>query len=148
MLLDTEYPWCWCCGRDERQWIPDWFASWMLQRCHLGSGGGSMFRMEDRRAVNILCPRCHFVHWPSANDRQISFCEKSYPVIGNAQMVWLKWSMDQAYYDPVFIQRYWMGRPPLAEVLPRYYEDEYASRRGERPLTVADWGQTLTPGTQ
>ena len=47
---------CWACGADNRSQPKTYFAPWMIQRCHIVSKP----RLEDRRAVVLLCPVCHF----------------------------------------------------------------------------------------
>lgn len=106
MVCEVVNPWCWCCGSETA-----------LERAHLMAGGGKGLRVEDRRAVNLLCPSCHRVH------------QHSGPQLSNAHMLWLKRERDPGYWDPSFISWFWIGIPP-EPVEPTWQRDKYQSIRG------------------
>ena len=121
-VYETDYPWCWACGRDEKP--ADWYAQWICpQRAHLGAGSGSIYRRLNRKQACLLCPLCHSKH-------------RSRPLqgmISNSNMIWLKMIYDYEYYDEEYIAKYWVGSPPEPEAIPRSFTEEYISRRQQRP---------------
>ena len=129
MLWSTPHPWCWACGRDERQCPRDWYAPWYLQLAHLGHGSGVMRRQEDRRGVNILCSRCHMLHTPC----QIRVNGELYEPLTSSNMLWLKQLYDADYFDMDYLRSVFMQTVPSPESLPDWYEHEYALERGRRP---------------
>lgn len=128
-IHDHESPWCWACGRD--QWSPphNWCAPYLLERAHLGSGSGAMYRIRDERAIAILCSRCHYLHtkikFRFVNGEEL-------PCLSDGNLIHLKRLMDPGHWDREFVARYWIGCVPDAEPLPSFYEESYIQIRGPR----------------
>lgn len=91
----------------------NWYGDWWLQVAHLSSGSGAMFRVNDRRAVVLLCPLAHECH---VHDRVAIPTKringKEYPTVDAANLMWIKQIMDPNFYDPEFVTRIWTGTPP------------------------------------
>ena len=118
-LTTTERPWCWCCGRDERQ--PLW-QPWRIERAHIAAGSGTMRREEDVRAIVLLCSLCHMLHTHSAVTTQRINCVM-YTSITDGMMLRLKFSRDPGNYDIEYLRGVWCGTLPDAELLPQRYRD-------------------------
>jgi hypothetical protein len=52
---DHERPYCWLCGRGERDKPADWHAPWIISRAHVVNSP----RVEAPQFVVLMCPRCH-----------------------------------------------------------------------------------------
>jgi len=119
MLLDTNYPWCWQCGRMPPGDRPtQWNAPWLLHRAHLVNKP----RVEDRRVCVLLCPKCH--------TQFDSGCGLSL-----AEMLWIKRKFDPAYYDRPFMQKFATKKLPAIRQPNGWI---YNARRGQpkRILTL------------
>lgn len=105
---------CWASGMSVKPtW---WHAPWLLEAAHLGSGSGSMHRVDDRRAVVCLCSLLHRLHVADrARQPVLTIGGKAWPTIDNANMIWIKAVWDPDYYDEQFIERIWNGKPPEPE---------------------------------
>ena len=130
MIIMTGYSWCWACGHDERQCPKDWYAPFYLEKAHLGHGSGVMFRQEVRRAVNILCAKCHLLHTP-LNPVRVS--GEFYEPLTSGNMLWLKRLYDPEWYDLEYLAAAFIQTLPLPEPLPDYYNQEYEMTKGSRP---------------
>lgn len=113
-------PWCWACGRGERCQPPWWGAPWFLHRHHIVRSP----RVQDRRAVILLCPICHGrIHgdrYPQAPGVGVSL----------PGQLWLKRTHDPQFYDRKFLAALHIGRLPRAHPVYREYRQEYCKRRG------------------
>ena len=109
---------CWACGRTER-WNHQpqfWYAPWFLHRAHVVS----ITRVEDVRAVVILCPLCHGM---AHGNHYVEFAHV--PRLTTANLLWLKLKYDPTRYDRTFLQRYCLGKLPRAQQLPLWYDNEW-----------------------
>lgn len=121
--FNTFWPWCWACGRDESQRPDRWFAEWFLDRAHIVNKP----RIEDVRAVVLLCRLCH----SRATGARIAGCEgRDWPPLTVAHLLWLKVRFDPSNYSREFLQRYTVQRLPRAARPPLVYRNAYHSRRG------------------
>lgn len=118
-------PWCWWCGRgQETYYAPDWWGSvWLIERAHIVNKP----RVEDRRAVVLLCSLCHKLsHGETFNQETIRA-----PSLNN--MLWIK-----ERFDPGFYCRRWL-RDRSVRSLPRKARPtnavvwDYFERRGAYP---------------
>lgn len=74
-----------------------------------------MHRVDDRRAVVLLCPLAHDLH--VANRHAIPSKKIGgvhYPTIDAGNMLWLKKTFDPKFYDPKYLQSIWTGSLPSA----------------------------------
>jgi hypothetical protein len=113
---------CWISGLTKGTRPANWYGDWWLQVAHLSSGSGAMHRVNDRRAVVLLCPLVHECH---VNDSE-RIAEKkiggrSYPTIDASHLLWIKQIMDPGFYDPEFYSRIWTGSPPDPKRPPAYW---------------------------
>lgn len=119
-------PWCWACGRDERQRPDGYYAPWRLERAHLSSGSGKLRRVCDRRYVCLLCARCHLLH----GKHRIRVGKRLLPFIHDCNMLWWKRLRDPGWYEPEAIAALWTGIPPEPSPPDQFFLDEYSARRG------------------
>lgn len=136
MIAEHPKPWCWICGRDERQVPHDWHASWYLQRAHLAAGSGCMVRKEDVRLVVISCPRCHALH-RHRDTGPIRLNGRPYPPITDANMMWVKRERDPEQFDMAFIAQHWYGGMPDPAPPAKPFLDGYSLRRWTRRCIAA-----------
>lgn len=72
-----------------------------------------MHRVNDRRAVVLLCPLAHECH---VNDRVAIPTKRingrEYPTVDASNLMWIKQIMDSAYYDRDYLLHIWTGLPP------------------------------------
>ena len=121
-----ELPWCWACGRGDSDQPRektdgfDWNAPWLLHRAHIVNKP----RVEDSRAVVLLCPLCHDL----SHGRL--FPQIALPALGLEQMLWLKLVRDRSRYDREFLAKHCIGKLPEPQRLPVAYTNEYRGRRG------------------
>lgn len=89
---------------------------WGLHLAHLASGSGKFSRVDDRRAVILLCPLAHMLH---VHNRRRTLAlrinGKTWPTLDDANTIWLKRAFDSGYYDWQFIKAHWTGEPPEPE---------------------------------
>jgi hypothetical protein len=128
-LLGKNY--CWLCGRTQYEKPRNWYAPWWLQIAHIASGGGSAMRVDDIRAVTLLCPQCHDCH-VSDSDRLPSktINGEELPTIDARHTIWLKEQLDPEHYDRAYLASIWIGIPPDPEEPPRHYQESFAIRTG------------------
>ncbi len=124
-----EKPWCWACGRDNRQRPKFWAgAPWYLQRAHIAAGSGTMPRLVDRRAIIVLCPLCHHVHRHTGG-QVVKVNGQDVRTLGDEHTLWIKCVRDPEHCYPTWISEHWIGNPPAPNE-PTWLRDEYASRQG------------------
>jgi hypothetical protein len=104
---------CWLTGLTKGTRPKNWYGDWWLQVAHISSGSGAMHRVNDRRAVVLLCPLAHECH---VHDRVAIPTKhingREYPTIDAANLMWIKQIMDHAYYDRDYLRHIWTGMPP------------------------------------
>lgn len=133
MLRDTDRPFCWACGRDDRQRPDNWFADrWEMHRAHLAAGASKMIRLLDRRAAVILCPLCHFVHTTNGIGRNM-VCGQEIPQLSNANVLFLKRCRDVDHWDPDWLAKHWLGNLPALVAPDQFFISQYATRRPDDP---------------
>lgn len=119
---NTLWPVCWACGRDESQRPDRWFSEWFLDRAHIVNKP----RIEDVRAVVLLCRLCH----SRASGARIPGCQgHDWPRLTVAHLLWLKRRFQPELYDRAFLQRYSVRILPRAQKLPACYLAEFNRRR-------------------
>ena len=115
---------CWLTGLTKQTRPEKWYGDWWLQVAHLGSGSGTMHRVNDRRAVVLLCPlahECHIANSVRIPEKKIN--GKVYPTIDASHLLWIKQIMDAGYYDMEFLERVWIGKPPEPQRPPQFWLD-------------------------
>jgi len=122
---------CWNCGRTGGARPENWHGPFWLQIAHIASGQGRARRVEDRRAVCLLCSLCHDVHVSDA-DRLThkTICSSVWPTIDERHTLWLKKTFDPEYYDVEFLGRYWIGKLPEPERPPLFWTQEMMRNQG------------------
>ena len=111
-------PWCWACGRSERERPRWWYAPFIVERAHIVSRP----RKEHIKAVCLLCSACH----KASHGEHISKWEL--PRLTTGMLVWLKANFDQENFDRDFLQTCSVRILPQPEPLPDIYRAEYAKR--------------------
>jgi len=91
-----------------------------------------MRRVEDRRCVNLLCPRCHLLHGGDT----IKVGGKKLPPLTNENMLFLKLVFDPEFYDREYLEGLWVRLLPEPEIPDPWYRDEYTSRRNGSALEM------------
>lgn len=128
MLSDTSLPWCWACGRDDRERPRNWGGDWHIQRSHVSAGSGRLLRIEERWYVILLCPRCHLLH--RHNHSEVRLCGDVFHTLTDANALWLKIERDPQWWSRERISKAWLGAPPSPESPHEWFLSEYESRRG------------------
>lgn len=120
-LANTEWPCCWACGRTgEWYHAPGWWlVPWMLHRSHIVSKP----RVEDAKAVVLLCPVCH--HGGCHSERYAA--EQDAPALTVANLLWLKQAFDKPRFELEFLQRHSVQILPEPEPLPAWYDQQWAT---------------------
>jgi hypothetical protein len=130
----TPYPWCWACGRNERQKPTWWWAGWRIERAHIVRAP----RVKNVRAVVLLCPQCHGINHghrffgvgiPLSMDEQRRVLNR----LDLRHLLWLKRHFDPRLYDRKFLREHHFGALPRAAKPMAYFEIEYNKRRGGYP---------------
>jgi hypothetical protein len=127
MLMHTEFPHCWWCGRGVEHKPDSWFAPWLIERAHIVSSP----RVEDRRAVVLLCSMCHRV---SHGEQLVLPSMEKLVVPQVSHMVWLKKRFDHSHYDRAFLNSLSIAMLPRAKAPQKEVLDNYASRRQDMRL--------------
>jgi hypothetical protein len=120
ILSETNLPWCWACGRGERDKPSWWYAPWLVERAHICNKP----RLEDRRMVVLLCSACH------KTQHGERFPQWALPRLTLPNMLWLKQERDAEFWDVAKLQSCAVQLlpepiPPAAGFL-----SEYERRRG------------------
>jgi hypothetical protein len=127
---DHERPYCWLCGRGERDKPPDWHAPWLVCRAHIVSSP----RVEVAWAVALLCPKCHGV---SHGERHRDPVTGEYlPPVSRANLLWLKLTFDPARYSEKLLQSCCVGRLPSPEPPAEFYLECHRQRRPENARLI------------
>jgi hypothetical protein len=120
---------CWLCGRTAPP--NNWYGPWWLQIAHIASGQGRAKRVDDARAVVLLCSLCHELHVSDCTRlTHKTICGSAYPTIDERHTLWLKKYFDPEYYDESFLGRIWIGIPPDPERPPYYWLQEMSKNQG------------------
>lgn len=120
---------CWLCGRTEGMPPENWYSPFRLEVAHIASGQGDALRVDDRRAVTLLCSRCHLCHQNHAGGT-MNIGGIDYPTIDARHTLWLKMKMDRKFYDRKFLAEYWIGTVPIPEPPPSFFLEEMARHQG------------------
>lgn len=124
MLLDTDYPFCWWCGRQPEDIPYDWCSPWIIERAHLAA----LPRVLDRRMVILLCSRCH-----QAQHKQQFPPSLAIEPPKLETMLWCKAVFDPKFFDRLYIQRFRVGKLPAQRPPSHNVQEEYRRRHGEYP---------------
>lgn len=109
----------------------DWHLPWHLQIAHIASGQGRARRVDDIRAVILLCARCHQTHVSDAcRHHEMVINGKSYPTIDERHTLWIKKNMDAENYDIGFLDSLWIGHPPAPERPPEAWMEKMHQNQG------------------
>jgi hypothetical protein len=123
MLADIERPWCFWCGRGLEHKPSGWYgAPWLVERAHIVA----FPRVEDRRAVILLCSWCHKVQHGEQLVLPGMAQMKLVPTVAN--MLWLKLNFDPDYYDLEWLRDHSISRLPRATCSRRALKN-YSQRR-------------------
>jgi len=122
---------CWLCGRTASYRPKNWYADFYLELAHIASGGGAARRVDDPRAVVLLCSLCHKCHINNT-DRcpTVHVCGSERPTIDERHTLWLKEKLDPEYYDVEFLRTIWIGIPPNPEPPPSVYLESLTNLTG------------------
>jgi hypothetical protein len=121
---------CWNCGRTEGARPKDWCAPFRLEIAHIASGQGRARRVEDARAVTLLCSRCHKCHVSDSDQHPTqNFYGIDYPTIDERHTLWLKEKME-GWIDWDFLCTIWIGLPPATQRPPEYWCREFTKHLG------------------
>ena len=121
MLGETDRPFCWCCGRSDRE-RPEWWhaAPWVIERAHIVSQP----RAKDRRACILACSACH-----KGSIHGEKFPAWDLPRLGLHHLLWIKRHRDREFYDRKFLRRHSVRVIPACVVPPMAFLHAYESRR-------------------
>jgi hypothetical protein len=118
-------PWCWACGRDQFEIPAGWFGPWFIERSHITR---SPPRIEDVRAVVLLCSLCHKTsHWERIF---LAGSLNPLPRLHTEHLLDLKRRFDRANYDRQWLTEHHVGTLPRCQKLPAIYLAQYRERRG------------------
>jgi len=122
---------CWLCGATPSLKPDGWGAEFRLEIAHIASGQGDALRIDDIRAVTLLCSRCHKLH-VSDSDRlpTMNINGIDYPTIDARHTLWIKMKLDREYYDRKFLAEFWIGTVPIPEKPPNFFLEELAKNQG------------------
>lgn len=99
---------CWMSGYTNN-FKPKWWSSpWFLHISHIMAGSGQAIRLDDRRAVVLLCPFAHDLHVANAQrlpKKKIGGVY--YPTFDASHLLWIKRFFDKDYYDVKFLEEMW-----------------------------------------
>jgi len=91
----------------------DWWSPWGLEVAHIASGGGDARRVDDRRAVGVLCSLAHRCHVSnSGRHKKMTINGVEYDCFDSRHMLYLKQRFDVRYYDRGFLSTVWIGSVP------------------------------------
>lgn len=121
---------CWNCGLTESMRPANWHGPWYLQIAHIASGQGRAIRVDDKRAVVLLDPRCHDLHVSDSDRLPTKWINgKEYPTIDERHTLWMKQQLDGPI-DWQYIEGIWNGLPPSPEPPPMYWRKVFTSNTG------------------
>ena len=103
----------------------------MLEVAHIASGQGKARRVDDARAVILLCSLCHRLHVSNSDTyTEMRIAGHMFPTFDERHSLYVKWIMDPEFYDEEFLKGIWIGNLPEKERPPRYYSDRMADNIG------------------
>lgn len=120
MRTDHPKPYCWLCGRQQWQRPEWWGAPFFIERAHVVNSP----RVEDRRAVILLCSLCHQI----SHGEHFADLKPLPPKIKVAHMLWLKHHFDKEFYDRAWLQRHSVRILPRLLIPRQYYRKQYRER--------------------
>lgn len=107
---------CWLSGLTESARPDGWWAPWFLHVAHIASGAGVARRVDDARAVILLCPLAHQCHVSNSNLlTSMSINGVEWPTIDERHTLWLKKQLDPDNYDESYLQTIWISALPTPE---------------------------------
>jgi len=121
MFFDSEYQWCWWCGRDCMQKPKWWHGPWMVERAHIVNKP----RKRDRRVAVLLCSMCH----KRSHGMRFPECTDTFGPPTIEQMLAIKWAFDPLFYSNQTMQMCSVRRLPQPESPPPEVMKEYLTRR-------------------
>jgi hypothetical protein len=102
-----------------------------MQVAHIASGQGRARRVDDRRAVVLLCPLVHSCHVSDADRFPfVSINGESLPTIDERHTLYVKRVFDAKYFDMDFLKTIWIGVPPEPERPPEYWCKQMYANQG------------------
>lgn len=117
---------CWLSGYTESYRPPGWHAPWKLEVAHIASGQGRAVRVDDVRAVILLCPLAHRLHVSDADRLPVmTVAGRTWPTIDERHTLWLKKKLDPKNYDEKFLGKIWVGKLPTPVKPPQFWMDEF-----------------------
>lgn len=127
VAITQDIPYCFACGRDQWQ-KPLWYhAYWRLERAHIAAGRSKMLRIEDRRAIVVLCPICHRAHGTNGGAPRV-ICGILVPCLSNGAALFLKRLRDPFWWDPEWLESHWIGRLPELVEPDAWFMEQYQER--------------------
>lgn len=125
------YMHCWLSGYTPSVRPEHWHGPWLLEIAHIASGAGRARRVNDRRAVILLCSLCHRVHVSDSDAHPwMSIASTDWPTIDERHALWLKRECDPEYYDPEFLSTIWIGKVPEPVKPPAIWNNLYYCATG------------------
>lgn len=110
---------CWNCG-----------ATYPLDKAHVAAGKGLMKREIDRRAVVILCRRCHMLHVHDVrNLPSMKIDGEILPTISNGNCIW--YLREFGEYDQDYLGEVFYGEVPEPVEPPQFWKVRKQQARGE-----------------
>lgn len=102
-----------------------------MEIAHIASGQGRARRVNDRRAVVLLCPLAHRCH-VSDSDKypMLNINGEWLPTIDERHTLFVKKVFDADYYDIDFLKTIWIGNPPEPERPPEYWCEKMYRHQG------------------
>ena len=120
---------CWLSGMRGRP--SNWHGPWGMEIAHIASGQGRARRVDDRRAVVVLCSLAHRCHVSDADRHPwMHINGEHWPCIDERHTLWLKAWMDPEWYDEQFLRSIWIGALPTPKRPPEIWQKEMYKNRG------------------
>lgn len=113
---------CWISGITQSCRPEGWYADWWMQVAHIASGQGAARRVDDRRAVILLCPLVHDLHVTDADKFPSKWIiGKEWPTIDERHTLYVKRFFDERFYDREFLSTIWIGNVPEPKRPPDFW---------------------------
>ena len=98
---------------------------------HIASGQGRARRVDDRRAVVVLCPLVHRVHVSDSDAHpEMHVAGQLLPTIDERHTLWVKRAFDPEWYDEEFLSTVWVGNLPEPQRPPEYWMRQLFTNQG------------------
>ncbi len=122
---------CWLSGTTLSAKPADWWAPWLLEVAHIASGQGRARRVDDRRAVVVLCSLAHRLHVSDADRLPTAVINGTeYPTIDERHTLYIKKCFDREFFDRSFLQGVWIGRVPEPKRPPDFWCEQMYNNQG------------------